>query len=380
MPKKTVCALLVFAVISILAYDFCSVASAEESKPSATLLMEVNTGTVLVEQNGYEALPVGTLSKVMTALLVAEAIDRGELALDTTVTASTRATAADGAVIWLLTGEKMTVSELLMGLVIGNANDAAIALAEAVAGTEADFVGLMNSRASELGLKSTVFDSCTGFPDSDGQYSTAYDLALVSRELLKYDFLSGYLTTWLDYVRNGETELVNENTLVRTYDGVLGIKAGHSEKSGQSVIAAARRESGAYIAVVLGCNDKDARFSEAKKLLNTAFGSYETVNPSFSSELLMPLKIKKGVDMAVEIRAEDLSSLVVPKGASSDISTSILLPSYITAPVRKGQPVGTVAFYRDDTLLYETSLIAADRVERRNFRSSFKKILLKMFK
>ena len=202
---------------------------------------------------------------------------------------------------------------------------------------------------------------------------------MLTRELLKHDFLKSYMTSWMDSVRNGQTELVNENRLVRTYEGILGVKAGHSEESGYTLSLAAERDGQVYISVVMGCSDKDERFAVGKSLLAAGFSSYKVTTPAFSNEFLKPLSVHHGVDDAVEIEAEDLTGLVVPK-SGDELSSVIFIPEYVEAPVKKGQKIGTVGFYNGDALLYETNLIASESVEWMTFSIALKKYLYIMYK
>ncbi len=344
----------------------------------ATLLMEAETGQVLKEENGYEKLPIGTLNKVMTTLLVAESIERKELSAETLVTTSEHANSMQQAQIWLLVGEQMSVADLLKGVIIGNANDACVALAEAVAGSEEEFTGLMNERAKELGMNNTLFLDCTGL-NEEGQYSTANDVALMGREIVKYRWLYEYMTTWLDYVRDGKTELVNENTLVRDCPSLTGIKAGHSAVSGNNVLASAERDGVTYISVVLGCKDKKKRFSIARNLLNAGFEQFKVINPSFSREFMKPVNVKGGTLTAVEVDAQKLKSLAVPV-SSEEITNAIVLPKYIKAPVKKGQPVGIVGFYCGDELIYETELVAVNDIEKMTVSKAFSKLFTSLFR
>lgn len=375
---KRVLSVFLSALLFVLTPCICFAEEKKTEYVQCTLLTEVSTGTVICQENGYVHVPQGTLSKLMTVLLAAEEIESGNLTLETELTASANANKQQGAVVWLMQGESITVDELLKSVIIGNANDAAMVLAEEIGGDENEFVGMMNARAFELGMRDTVFKNCAGY-DAQGQYSTAYDMALLTRELLKYDFLKGYMTSWTDSVRNGQTELVNENRLVRTYDGILGVKAGHSEQSGYTLSLAAERDDQTYISIVLGCRDKDERFAIGKSLLASGFSSYKVTTPAFSNEFLKPLSVHHGTDTAVEIEALDLTGLVVPKGGD-ELSSVIFIPEYVEAPVKKGQKIGTVGFYNGDALLYETDLIAADSVESITFAKALKKYLCIMYK
>jgi D-alanyl-D-alanine carboxypeptidase (penicillin-binding protein 5/6) len=345
----------------------------------AYVLMEAETGRVLKEQNGYTEVPIGTMCKLMTVLLVAEAIESGELKLDEMVVTSSHANSMQGAQIWLMHGEQMSVRDLLKGVIIGNANDATVALAEAVGQSEENFTAMMNTRAFELGMRNTGFYNSSGY-GTEEQYSTAYDMALLCRELAKHGFLYEYMTCWRDFVRGEETELVNENKLVKNYDGIIGFKAGHSTKAGNCIAIGAERNNTTYIVVALGYSDKDERFDVAKSLLATGFSNYQVTNPSFSNEHLMPIKVVRGIDSAVMIEAKELNSLVVSKGKTEDITSVIFVPEYITAPVKKGQAIGVIGFYIDDVLLYETDLITTNAVDEMTLFKAFKKICTNLLK
>ncbi len=350
----------------------------ETTVENHAILMEVTSRQTLEEANSHVRLPVGTLNKVMVAVLVAEKISNGELSLDTQLTTSSNAQGRAGATIWLLQGEKMSVRDLLKGTLIGNANDSTIVLAELVGGNEIGCVELMNAKAQALGMDDTLFKDVCGY-DIEGQYSTAYDMAILGCEFLKYDYLSEISSTYMDYLRGEDTELVNENYLTRTYENLTGIKASHSESSGYSVIASATKRGVSYIVVALGCPDKDTRFTIAKKLLNKGFNSYVTAEPSFTSELMKPLQVKGGTDFAVLVEPKELKSITVAKG-STDVENVVFLPNYVTAPIEKGQRLGKVCFYIEDTLVYETDLVSSDDVERMTYIKALKRLIYNLLK
>ncbi len=348
-------------------------------KVQATLLMEADSGQVVQHKNGYEKVPVGTLNKMMTALLMAEALEEGVFSRDTMITASPNANSMKQASIWLMAGEKMSFEDLLKGVVIGNANDASVALAEALYDSEEEFVKHMNTRAFELGMRDTVYVNCTGY-DNENQYSTAYDTALLAREMIKHSILVEYMTVWLDYLRGEDTELVNENSLVRNYDGILGVKAGHSNMSGNCLALAVKKQDTSYIAVILGCADKNQRFSMGKELINIGFSSYQPAVPYLSSEYLLPVKVRRGVDSAVELDIGELSAMAVPKGREDDITCVIIMPEYMNAPIRKNQKIGSVVFYLDDTVLCTTDIVAKNSVEQLTLWISLKEMCAKLLK
>lgn len=376
MQKRALTALVTVLALVLL---YLPEPGAAAGKPChAYVLLEARTGQLLLEENSSESLPMGTMAKLMTMLLTAEALESGALSENTAVTASPAANAQKGASIWLMPGEKMTVGDLLRGMIIGNANDAAVALAEAVSGTEEQFVMDMNARGFELGLRSTVFTCASGLSE-EGQVTTAADLGRLCCKLTEYPVLTPYMTTWRTFLRGEQTELVNENTLVRSYDGLLGMKAGHGERTGYTLAAAAQRGDGIYVAVVLGCQEDADRFSIAKTLLSKGFGSYQVTTPAFSGEFLKPLQVLHGTDTAVEVEAQGLTGITVPKG-NAGLQTVLVLPEYVEAPVSKGQQLGTAAFYQGDIYLYEVPLTAASSVPRLTFSRAFLRLLDNMLK
>lgn len=366
---------------ALLFLPWCRVTAEEPQSQTptyATLLMEADTGQILGGENEHVQVPMGTMAKLMTVLLTAQAVELGTLSPDTLLTASSNANAQRGAVIWLMPGEKMTVEDLLRGVLIGNANDAAVALAEALAKDEAAFVMDMNACAFTLGMRDTVFTNCTGVAD-ERQVTTAADLGLLCRALLDHPFLYPIMTTWHGFLRGEATELVNENDLTRGYDGLLGIKAGHGTDTGYTLAAAARRGDSTYIAIVLGCEDEHARFQTGKELLARGFSGFTLTTPLFSSEFLKPVSVRHGVDTAVEVEAALLQGMVVPK-SGAELTTVLVLPEYVEAPVRAGQRIGTVAFYSGDVLLQETALVTVAEVKPMTISRAFLRLLDNMLK
>lgn len=348
-----------------------------EEHAAATLLIEAHTGTVFAEGNADETLPVGSLAKLMTAYLAAQAMENGEFTEETILTAGDAVTDTGGAVIWLEAGDTITVDELLMGLLAGNANDAAAVLAVRISGSIPAFVNDMNAAAFDLGMRSTHFTSPQGYDDPLA-YSTARDMGRLACAVLGYESLRPYLTTWRTFIREETVEIVNENTLTRTMDGCLGLKAAHSEAAGQCLIAAAERDGMICAAVVLGCGDEDERFTIAKRLLNTGFSNYRLTTPALSEEFLLPLKIKNGTESAVLLTLAEVPELAVGKN-TAEAQTVLVLPEFVTAPVSAGQRVGAVYFYDGDTLLCEVPLLAQDAVEKISFSFALRRMLRVMF-
>ncbi len=377
--KRIVCIVVMLCMLYvILLYPNAAHAEEETPKAAAYVLMECSTGKILDEENSSLRLPAGTMVKLMTAFLVGEKLESGQWNADTEFTVSDCVNGTKGAVIWLMSGEVMTVGDLLKGLIIGNANDAAAVFAEKISGSRDDFVMDMNARAFDLGMNDTRFTSPDGFNDDDS-YSTARDLGILCCALSDMECLSEYFTTWRDFLRDGGTELVNENTFARTYEGIIGWKASHSDSTGWCIAAGAEKNDMKCAAIVLGAGDEDSRFALSRQLLKDGFSKYVLTLPGFSSEFMKPVTVRGGVSENVDVEAEGLSGLVVPK-ADTSLKTVLVLPKYICAPVEKGRRVGSIAFYNGDTLLLETDLVAAENVEAMTIRTAVEKMLVKLCK
>ena len=310
---------------------------------TSALLAEVTTGKVLYEHNADQQLYPASVTKIMTMLLVAEAIDSGKTALEDTVTASDNACSKGGSQIWLEQGETMTVRELLLATAVGSANDAATALGEHIAGSEAGFVDMMNERAHELGMTNTNFDNATGLDDtSQTHLSTARDIAVMSCELMKHSFIEEFTTVWMDSLRGGETQLVNTNKLVRFYPGTTGIKTGTTSKAGNCVSASARRDSLHLVAVIMGSSDSTVRFESAKALLNWGFSNYTMLTPAPQLNELEPVKVEYGELNAVTAVMGDTSPVLIEKSLKDSVTYEIEPLQSVQAPVEKGAPLGTI--------------------------------------
>ena len=350
-------------------------AAAESDLPAAALI-EAQTGMCIGGTNCDLPLPAGSQVKLMTVLLTARAAASGKFTPDTLISAPAAAQKQDGAVIWLTAGEQMSVRDLLKGVIIGNANDAAYTLALAVSGSEERFVADMNAAAADMGLTGTVFADATGL--SAESRCTARGLCLIARELLRFDFLSEMFAARRDFLRDGKTELVSENALLRSFDGILGMKAGHGTASGYTLTAAASRGGMTVIAAVLGETDSDARFSAGSRLLRSGFSDYRVTTPDFSAEFLRPVRVTGGLSRAVIAEPAGLRAITAKNGC--EITCTVVLPAFAEAPVQQGDVLGTAAFYAGDTYLYEVPLLAADSVPARGFRDSAGILLANMFK
>jgi D-alanyl-D-alanine carboxypeptidase (penicillin-binding protein 5/6) len=369
------------AAAAVLTLLVCAVMMSAGKKPAAEpeayILIEADTGTVLDEKNSKELCNVGYLSKLMSLLLIAEDIETGKYSVETVLTASQSVYGTKGSVVWLEPRDSMTVEELLKSVIIGNANDALTVLAEASEGSVDKFVMRMNAEAFDLGLRNTAFFSPYGFYD-EREHTTAAELAVICSRLVHYEKLRPYFRTWRDFVRNGAVELVSENSLTRTYSPHIGLKAAHSEASGYCIAEAAMSEEGVcYISLVLGAEDEDSSHKTAKKLCKKGFNEFKVTATMFPDEMLMPVKVKKGIDTAAGIRLKNQSALVIPKGAG-ELRTVTVLPQYLTAPVRRGQVIGCAAFYNGKTLVYESEIVAADNIGRLDCGYAFRKMLLNL--
>ena len=332
-------------------------------KAKSVVLMEPNTGKVLYESNSDEKLPPASITKIMSLLLVMEAIDRGDITLETVVTASEHACSMGGSQIWLEPGETMTVNDLLKAAVIASANDACVALGETVAGSEEGFVALMNERANELGMTNTRFVNCTGL-DAEGHLTTAYDVAVMSSALIKHDLIKDYSTVWMDTLRDGKSELVNTNKLVRFYEGTTGLKTGTTSTAKYCLSATAERNGLELVAVVMAGDSSNDRFGGAKKLLDYGFANYNYSSIDAGLEENTDLDVIKGTEKTVGIKPQSTLNILLPKTASGKVERKTVLNENVTAPVKKGDVLGTVTVTLDGEQLGEIPLVAEEDVPK----------------
>ena len=377
--RKIIAVFISFVVLLTIVSPLYTIADDTTNSAKAYVLMESSTQTVLDSENEDLRLNVGYLSKLMAILLIAEDIETGKFLMSTELTASQAVTGTKGAVVWLEAGDKMTVEELLKAVIIGNANDAVTVLAEKSEQTIENFVKRMNTETFDLGLRNTAFYSPYGYYD-EREYTTAHDLAVICSKLAKYEFLRPYFKTWRDFVKSGQTELVSENRLANSYERHIGFKAAHSDETGYNIAEGGMDETGScYIAVVLGADNEDDMYKKAKSLLRSGFNDYKVTIAMFPDEMLMPMKIRGGCDSAVELRLRNQSRIVIPKSVS-ELSSTVVLPEYLTAPVKKGQIIGTAAFYSEKNLVCETDIIASDNVAKLSLAYVFKNILYNIYK
>ena len=344
----------------------------------SAILIEMNSGKVLFEKDADVKMPPASITKVMTLLLVMEAIEAKKFDYNTEVTCSEHAASMGGSQIWLEVGEKMTVDELLRASAIGSANDATCALGELVSGSEEGFVSLMNERAKALSMTNTEFKNCSGL-DADGHLTTARDIAIMSRELLKHNDITKYTTVWMDSLRDGKTELVNTNKLVRFYDGATGLKTGTTSGAGCCLSASATRDGLSLIAVVLGCDTSNNRFQDAKKLLNYGFSNYGNAIIKINQDELPELPVSKGTTATLTLSSEESVSFLVTKGKEGDIQKSFDLPERMVAPVKAGETVGTITFSLDGKTIGQIPIIASNNIKKMTYLNAVSKVLSSLF-
>ncbi len=360
MVKKGLILIVVLALLTGTCY-----AAPEVAAPSC-VLMDSATGTVLYEQNADEQLAPASVTKIMTLLLVMEALERGQLSWDEMVAASSASAAKGGSQVYLEEGEQMSVRDMVKCVVVSSANDCATALAEAVSGSESSFVEKMNQRAAELGMEHTHFANCTGLDDEAGadvHYTTARDIAIMSRQLLKHDEIREFTTIWMDTIRDGAFGLSNTNKLVRFYNGTTGLKTGFTASAGYCMSATAEKDGMELIAAVMHCQTSTDRFESAKSLLDYGFANYTLLDPVEGAQV-PEVPVELGVQDTVRPVPQRETPVLAEKAAAADVSRTVQLADSVSAPVAEGQTLGTVFLKSGDKVLAEIPLVAETAVEK----------------
>lgn len=341
------------------------------------ILIEASTGKVLYENNADEALPPASVTKIMTLLLVMEAVENGQIKLTDPVTVSDAAAAMGGSQVYLKVGEQLTVEEMIKCVVIASANDAALALAELVAGSEESFVALMNKRAKELGMKNTNFENTNGLDDTTVNHViSARDIAIMSAQLMRHSTILKYTTIWQDSIRGGAFVLTNTNRLIRFYPGANGLKTGSTAKAGFCISAAAKRDGMQLIAVVMGASTRDSRNETAKQMLNWGFANYARMTVSNTEKLTVP--VGYGRQNAIEANYKSFD-LIVEKKQADKVEKQITLSESVDAPVQKGDVVGKLICLVDGVVMQEVPICSTESVEKNTFGNLFVEILKKYF-
>lgn len=378
---KRIVSIMVFVLLSAM---MAPAALAEESgvklvdNVKSAILIERDTGAVLYEQNSKEQLPPASMTKIMTMLLIMEAIDKGKLSMDEKIRASEYAASMGGSQIFLEPGEEMTTEQMLKGIAIGSGNDASVAMAERLAGSEEEFVKLMNKKAKDLGLKDTIFKNATGLPVTE-HYSTAHDMALMAKELLKYEGITKFTGTYEAYLREDTDKkfwLVNTNRLVRFYPGVDGLKTGFTNEAKYCLTATAEKNGMRVIAVVFGAPTSKERNAQVTKMLDYAFSQYET-NPMYKrNEALGSAKVSKGEKKQVEALTSEPISLLTKKGEDTKaVKKTVVLKKDLKAPIAKGDQIGTLKVEKDGKTIVESPLVAKSEVKEAGWWTLYKRAL-----
>lgn len=355
-----------------------AVSDKEIAAPSA-VLMDALSGEVLFGKNPHEIRACASVTKVMTLDLVMEALDSGRIKWTDQVTASEHAASMGGSDIWLEPGETMTVDEMVKATVVASANDAAVALAEFVCGSEDEFVARMNEKAKQLGMKETVFKNCNGL-DEDGHVTSAYDVALMSRDLLRHRSILKYTGIWMDELRGGKTQLVNTNKLLKSYKGITGLKTGTTSRAGSCITATAKRGELELVAVVLGSPSGKQRFSDAAKLLDYGFANYSVYTPEVPQDAFTEIPVTGGIAGSLRTRAETDEKFLVKKGSEKDMTSRVILPESISAPVSEGDKVGEIIFERKGERFASCPVTAAESVREMTFGDVFLSLLGRLVK
>lgn len=377
MKKICIAFILAAALLQTAGYVFAVDTLPPEAisidAPSA-ILIEAESGEIIYEKDAYVHRSPASVTKLMTMLLAAEAVDSGAVSLEDPVTASAKAAGMGGSQIWLEEGETMSFGEMLKCVTVVSANDCCVAIAEHLAGSEEAFAARMNERASELGLRDSNFLCCSGLSDSEEHYSCAHDLAVIGAELLKHDFIRDYTTIWMDSIRGGEFGLSNTNKLIYHYPGATGLKTGFTSKAMHCLAASAERDGVEYIAVVLGAPSSSARFESAKALLNYAFANYTLVRTD-SLCALPPVKVSMGKSDCLTLTSAQNGGILVEKELAGTLNCEFELPDVLCAPVAEGQMLGTLIIKSGEDEIERVPLLAAESVEALGFFEIMGKIM-----
>ncbi len=381
--KKRLIALFTLTVIFLVL--FLTPAGAAETKfeleAEAAILIDALAGNILYEKNIHEPLPPASITKIMTLLLALEAIEEGKVSLGEEVVVSERAASMGGSQIFLSPGDVVTMEELLIGIAVGSGNDASVAVAEHIAGSLEGFVDMMNERASQLGMDHTVFQNACGL-HIEGHVTTAYDIALMSRELLKYPEIHEWFTIWLDEdflkgrisVEEG-IYLSNTNRMVRYYPGCDGLKTGYTSQAGHCIAATARRDDTRFIAVILNAPDSKTRFNEAGELLDYAFANFETVLLAEKGQVIEEVQVEKGKESTVELILPEELGILVEKAEVPDFEKEVVITHSLTAPLTVGEKLGELIISREGQEVLKKNLVAEKSIDRASLLDIFHRIL-----
>lgn len=345
----------------------------------AAILIERTTGKILYAHNIHEKLRPASVTKVMSILLIMEALDGGKITLDTQIPCSENAHSMGGSQIWLDTTETLTVKDMLKSICVVSANDCTVAMAEYLAGSEEAFVQMMNTKAKQLGMNDTTFKNCHGI-DEDGHVTSAYDIALMSRELLNnHPSITEYTTIWMDSIRDGKSELVNTNKLIRNYQGATGLKTGSTSIALYNLSASATRDGLCLIGVIMKAPTTKVRFAEARKLLDYGFANYTSKNFGSKGDVIQTVDVNKGIEKTINVVLEEDSCILVKKGDTGNITQNISINENISAPIKQGDVLGTIQYKAGEEIILEMNLVAETDVEKSNIWNITTNIYKKWF-
>ncbi|MCT4606802.1 MAG: D-alanyl-D-alanine carboxypeptidase [Marinisporobacter sp.] len=376
--------IIVFSICFILIFsNCCLLVSAQDFDVNvrAAILIDAASGRIIYEKNSHDKLPPASVTKVMTMLLTMEAIDKGAISLEDKVLISDRASSMGGSQLYLEPGEEKTIDQLLKGIAVASANDACVALGEHISGTEEMFVKKMNEKAKKLGMKDTQFMNTNGLPQ-EGHYTSAYDISLMSQELLKYPKIHDYLSIWMSTMKVGlknktqtNLQLTNTNKLIRNYPGANGIKTGYTSEAKYCLSASATKNDLTLIAVILGGATSDIRFNEAKKLLNYGFAAYSSVQIAKKNQIIDEMMVEKGKETKVNVVAKENLSALVKKGEENKVQKEIILPQSIKAPFEANEKIGEIILKKEDQEIGRVDIVTERGVKRANFLNMFTKLM-----
>ncbi len=351
-----------------------------ELESASAILIEQNTGKILYEHNSHEQLRPASVTKIMSILLIMEALDSGKITLDTPIPCSENAANMGGSQIWLDVRETLTVNEMLKAITVASANDCVVAMAEYLEGSEEAFVEKMNEKAKALGMNDTCFKNCHGL-DEDGHVTSSYDIALMSRELLKnHPTITQYTTIWMDTLRDGKSQLTNTNKLIRNYQGATGLKTGSTGLALYNLSASATRNDLSLIAVIMKAPSTQVRFSEAEKLLDYGFSHYTYEQFAKSGDILNSLEVEKGVASHVSVGFATDVGYLLEKTNSKEVTQVISLPDVVSAPISKGQKVGEVRFELDGNILCQSDIVALEDIKKMEPTSMLESLFFSWFR
>lgn len=347
----------------------------------SAILMDLGSGQILYEKNAHDKLPPASVTKVMTMLLICEALDSGKITLDDSVQISENAASMGGSQIFLEAGEVQKVDTLLKGIAVASANDGCVAMAEYIGGSVESFVEMMNAKAKELNMKDTNFVNTNGLP-VDNHYTSAHDIAIMSRELLKHDVISKYLTTWMDQVVVGKKQitvgLANTNKLIKHYQGATGVKTGFTQQAKYCLSASAKRGDTHLVAVTLGAETSHERFKDATSLLNFGFANYESVKLCSKNDNIATLTLDKADEQKINLVAKEDLSVLIKKGGNKDFTRKIKVNENPTIPIKKGTNLGYVEIYQGKTLVGKVDLVNTKDIQKASYLKMLQRVIDEM--